>query len=241
MDKKKKKKKGTLGVGNGAIFFASESDKVRPLLRAAARVLTPPCLKNPVQQYPLSTLTDLTSEKSKHLHLTFPIADELHFVIGTKEAFDEIVAKIEEGRDAAPPTSAPSPPPVVASPPPTAYTPPPPPLAQRPTPTTFHPPPPKRTVVEAAPVAPSLPSRSPSTNEVVGGGDGDCVALYDFEGEGDDELNVTEGDRLVFIPGGSDADPDWVKVRKVGSMEEGVVPASYVQVRRFGFRWYVWE
>lgn len=25
---KKKKKKGTLGVGNGAIFFASESDKV---------------------------------------------------------------------------------------------------------------------------------------------------------------------------------------------------------------------
>jgi hypothetical protein len=27
---KKKKKKGTLGVGNGAIFFASESDKVSP-------------------------------------------------------------------------------------------------------------------------------------------------------------------------------------------------------------------
>jgi hypothetical protein len=25
---KKKKKKGTLGVGNGAVFFASESDKV---------------------------------------------------------------------------------------------------------------------------------------------------------------------------------------------------------------------
>jgi hypothetical protein len=25
----KKKKKGTLGVGNGAIFFASDSDKVR--------------------------------------------------------------------------------------------------------------------------------------------------------------------------------------------------------------------
>lgn len=29
IDKKKKKKKGTLGIGNGAIFFASESDKVR--------------------------------------------------------------------------------------------------------------------------------------------------------------------------------------------------------------------
>jgi hypothetical protein len=28
LDAKKKKKKGTLGVGNGALFFASESDKV---------------------------------------------------------------------------------------------------------------------------------------------------------------------------------------------------------------------
>lgn len=29
VDKKGKKKKGTLGIGNGSIFFASESDKVR--------------------------------------------------------------------------------------------------------------------------------------------------------------------------------------------------------------------
>jgi actin cytoskeleton-regulatory complex protein SLA1 len=29
IDKKGKKKKGTLGVGNGAIFFASEADKAR--------------------------------------------------------------------------------------------------------------------------------------------------------------------------------------------------------------------
>lgn len=29
IDKKGKKKKGTLGIGNGAVFFASESDKVR--------------------------------------------------------------------------------------------------------------------------------------------------------------------------------------------------------------------
>jgi hypothetical protein len=28
VDSKGKKKKGTLGVGNGAVFFASESDKV---------------------------------------------------------------------------------------------------------------------------------------------------------------------------------------------------------------------
>jgi hypothetical protein len=30
IDKKGKKKKGTLGVGNGAIFFASEADKASP-------------------------------------------------------------------------------------------------------------------------------------------------------------------------------------------------------------------
>lgn len=29
VDKKGKKKKGTLGVGNGAVFFASEADKAR--------------------------------------------------------------------------------------------------------------------------------------------------------------------------------------------------------------------
>jgi len=29
IDKKGKKKKGTLGIGNGQLFFASESDKVR--------------------------------------------------------------------------------------------------------------------------------------------------------------------------------------------------------------------
>lgn len=32
VDKKGKKKKGTLGVGNGALFFASESDKVQGCL-----------------------------------------------------------------------------------------------------------------------------------------------------------------------------------------------------------------
>jgi hypothetical protein len=32
IDKKGKKKKGTLGVGNGAVFFASDSDKVVPFI-----------------------------------------------------------------------------------------------------------------------------------------------------------------------------------------------------------------
>lgn len=40
LDAKKKKKKGTLGVGNGSLFFASESDKVRS--RPSSTSLTEP-------------------------------------------------------------------------------------------------------------------------------------------------------------------------------------------------------
>ena len=57
--------------------------------------------QTPVQQYPLSSLTDLSSEKSKHLHLSFPSTPDgepLHFVIGDKHTFEAIVNKIEEGR-----------------------------------------------------------------------------------------------------------------------------------------------
>ena len=59
---------------------------VRPRAATESRLLTTdsPTPQNPVQQYPLSTLTDLTTEKSKHLHLTFPTAGELHFVIDRK-------------------------------------------------------------------------------------------------------------------------------------------------------------
>ncbi|KAM0750457.1 hypothetical protein T439DRAFT_357080 [Meredithblackwellia eburnea MCA 4105] len=218
MDKKKKKKKGTLGVGNGAIFFASESDK------------------NPVQQYPLSTLQSLSTEKSKHLLLTFPTSGELHFVIGTKDAFDEILAKIEEGRGgstaASTGASTSTPSAAVAPPPPP---PPPPPAPPAPTVTATPrtvppsissalPPPPIRSASSTASVPRAVPAQSSSSKT----NNGDSVALYDFLGEQDDELTVSEGDRLVFIEGGSD-DPDWVKVRKVGDDKEGVVPASYVE------------
>lgn len=59
--------------------------------------------------------------------------------------------------------------------------------------------------------------------------------MYDFEAQGEDELDVVEGDRLTVIEGGSD-DADWIKCRKVSTMEEGVVPASYVQVSQLYFR-----
>ena len=50
--------------------------------------------------------------------------------------------------------------------------------------------------------------------------------LYDFTADGDDELSVQEGDKLVVIERDSE---DWWKVRdSLG--REGVVPASYVEI-----------
>lgn len=180
-------------------------------------------LQNPVQQHPLSTLTDLTTEKSKHLHLTFPSV-ELHFTIGSKDAFDEIVAKIEAGRSPAA-ASTPAPPPAAPRAPPApqpaaaAYIPPPPPLRGA-SATSSLPPPPIRSAAVTPPPA-AAPVTNGSSNE------GNAVALYDFDPQGADELALVEGDRVEVVIGASD-DPDWLKIRKGG--EEGVVPASYVEV-----------
>lgn len=54
-----------------------------------------------------------------------------------------------------------------------------------------------------------------------------AVVLYDFTADGDDELTVTEGEDLVVLEKDSD---DWWKVRN-SKGREGVVPASYVEVR----------
>jgi hypothetical protein len=79
------------------------------------------------------------------------------------------------------------------------------------------------TAAATAPTPPAMPSHG-------GGGQGNAVALYDFESQGDDELTITEGERLEFIVDGSD-DAEWSKVRRVnGSGEEGVVPASYIEI-----------
>lgn len=56
-----------------------------------------------------------------------------------------------------------------------------------------------------------------------------AVALYEFESQGDDELSLAEGERVYYLEGASD-DPEWAKVRKVDTDEEGVVPMSYIEV-----------
>ena len=53
-----------------------------------------------------------------------------------------------------------------------------------------------------------------------------AVVLYDFTADGDDELTVMEGEGLIVLERDSD---DWWKVRN-SKDQEGVVPASYVEV-----------
>ncbi|SCV67798.1 BQ2448_5409 [Microbotryum intermedium] len=244
IDKKKKKKKGTLGVGNGALFFASESDKVGLnsgfCSTTTCRMLTSHrhLTQTPVQQYPLSSLQDITTEKFKHLHLSFPSSPEpLHFVIGSKDIFEEIVDKIEADRASSGSTAAkaaspavpaaPRPPPVaaaaaapIAPPPPAAtsgYMPPPPPIGSA-------------SSSNIIPSAPSTPARNGGSSTPVGS-EANAVALYDFEPQGDDEIAIVEGERVILIDDGSTSDdPDWAKIRKVGSNVEGVVPASYIEL-----------
>lgn len=52
------------------------------------------------------------------------------------------------------------------------------------------------------------------------------TVLYDFNADGDDELSVQEGDRLVVLE--KDGDEWWKVCDSLG--HEGVVPASYVEL-----------
>lgn len=51
-------------------------------------------------------------------------------------------------------------------------------------------------------------------------------ALYDFTADGEDELSVTEGERLTILEKDGD---EWWKCRN-SKGQEGVVPASYLEV-----------
>lgn len=70
-----------------------------------------------------------------------------------------------------------------------------------------------------APARSAPPRAAPSRGE-------DGVALYDFTADGDDELSVREGDKLIVLERDND---DWWKCTNAKG-QEGVVPASYVEV-----------
>ena len=99
IDKKGKKKKGTLGIGNGALFFASDSDKT------------------PVQQWSTASITVTDSEKPKHVMLEIGGSSPttLHFNAGSKDTAEAIIAKLESSKSTSVGSSAKS-----NSPPPSA-------------------------------------------------------------------------------------------------------------------------
>ncbi|KAG9128371.1 cytoskeletal protein binding protein [Ceratobasidium sp. 392] len=93
LDKKDKKKKGTLGVGNGAIFFASESDKT------------------PVQQWQTSAVITVTSDKAKHVDIQIATGSDittLRFVASSRDVSEEIMAKVQSSKAVASASSTPA-------------------------------------------------------------------------------------------------------------------------------------
>ncbi|CAE6407278.1 unnamed protein product [Rhizoctonia solani] len=86
LDKKDKKKKGTLGVGNGSIFFSSESDKT------------------PVQQWQTSSVATVSSDKPKHVDIQIASGGEvttLRFVASSRDVSEAILQKVESSRQIA--------------------------------------------------------------------------------------------------------------------------------------------
>ncbi|RDX55445.1 hypothetical protein OH76DRAFT_1396833 [Lentinus brumalis] len=210
IDAKGKKKKGTLGIGNGAMFFASESDK------------------NPVRKWQTSDIQSVKLEKSKHVHIEVGGADaaSLHYHAGSKDTAEEILAKLESSRAIAnggvPATNG------TASPPPAEEPP-----IERPRSSA------QKSVhfaqdePEEIPAEPyeeeqeeEQPHVAPEEDQPVPSDGAGAIALYDFTADGEDELSVHEGEGLVVLERDSE---EWWKVRNARG-EEGVVPASYVEL-----------
>jgi hypothetical protein len=192
-----------------------------------------------VQKWQINDVTSAEIDKSKHVLIEVggAVAANLHFHAGNKDTAEEILAKLETSRGLARESTeatAPSQPERRAEPEPEPEPEPAPPSA----PIQRSLPPPLRTdgayspsrkgvhFSEASPAI--IPPRSASPDqgqqeEIEGL---EAVALYDFQAQGDDELTVVEGDALWIIEREGD---EWWKCRNANG-NEGVVPASYVEV-----------
>lgn len=221
IDKKGKKKKGTLGIGNGAIFFASESDKVGEYLCACPVSIYPP--QTPVQKWQTSDVRDVVLEKNKQVRIEVEGANptSLHYNAGSKENAEAIQEKLQLSLSC----------PRVSQDSTTE-------IAQ-----TYSAPPASsgRKVGKKASVhfsqsdpviIPSIEQDEDEDEEADAQpgkeerGQEHAVALYDFTADGDDELTVKAGEQLVILEKDGD---EWWKCRNLRG-EEGVVPASYLEV-----------
>jgi actin cytoskeleton-regulatory complex protein SLA1 len=205
-------------------------------VRSVAIDVGPGC-QTPVQKWQTGDITESRIDKSKHVLIEVggTAATNLHFHAGNKDTAEEILAKLESSRSIARGSSdsAAGPEAETASEPTPA-----------PAPVQRTLPPPLRTdgahspgkkevhFSEASPAI--IPPRSPSPLEPeeeppkLEEVDGlEAYALYDFQAQGDDELTVSEGDALWVIEQDGD---EWWKCRDVKG-DEGVVPASYIELR----------
>ncbi|EEB91930.1 hypothetical protein MPER_09637, partial [Moniliophthora perniciosa FA553] len=202
VDKKGKKLKGTLGVGNGAVFFASETSKAA------------------VQKWQTADITNIAIDKKQ---VTFDVGGtsptSLHFHAGSKDNAEAIAEKLESSKalstasqssvTADTPKEPPKKPSVHFSPA---------------SPTII----PPREPSEDGDYEEQEEAQSVNG---VGHDDGDdddverATVLYDFTADGEDELTVAEGEQLVVLEKDGD---EWWKCRNQKG-REGVVPASYVE------------
>ncbi|KAJ7656297.1 hypothetical protein DFH06DRAFT_991671 [Mycena polygramma] len=104
VDRKGKKKKGALGVGHGAVFFASAS---APYI---FRIFTY-SPKTLLQKWQTVHIQNIAVEKSTHVHIDVggPNAVNLHFCVGSKDNANTIVAKLESSKQLSAPSPAASP------------------------------------------------------------------------------------------------------------------------------------
>ncbi|KZV68150.1 hypothetical protein PENSPDRAFT_653484 [Peniophora sp. CONT] len=201
VDKKGKKKKGTLGVGNGTLFFASESDKA------------------PVQQFPLAQVGEahLDENKPKHLYVTLG-GQEMHFNCGDRDTSEDVLYKLKKSRKAAglDEDEAAATPAASMSPARSKGV-----HFAESGPAVIPPSPEHSEDDEPTPTHTNGHAHAEEDDE-----DGEpAIALYDFQAQGDDELSVDEGDKLWIVERDSE---EWWKVRDTKG-NEGVVPASYIE------------
>ncbi|KAF5331711.1 hypothetical protein D9611_007701 [Ephemerocybe angulata] len=205
LDKKGKKKKGTLGIGNGSLFFASESDKTA------------------VQKWQTSDVIDASIDKPKHLLVEVggPNATTLHFHAGSKDNAEEILAKVHSSKAIATASSSPD-----GSSAPTA--------ARRIPPLADSTPRAANKGVHFSesspviiPVAPRVEQEEEEEEEEASADGEVATALYDFKADGEDELSVSEGEQLLILERDGD---EWWKCRNANGTE-GVVPAQYLELQ----------
>ncbi|RXW25299.1 hypothetical protein EST38_g582 [Candolleomyces aberdarensis] len=171
VDKKGKKKKGTLGIGNGSLFFASESDK----------------------KWQTSDVTDASIDKPKHVQIEIAGANatSLHFHAGSKEGAEEILAKVQSSKALATATSSSngSEAPTTRRLPPMAD----PKSMKKPS---VHFSTSEPVIIPPRPQAEEGTDDEEETPDVKGE---NASALYEFKADGEDELSVAEGEQLIVL------------------------------------------